>query len=200
MTEYVDQRLEALAELPENLRYSYIDKFQVQKGPLNQPPYKCAGCGNHIMSAEQDYIDWGFSVDFYGQVVFCGHCFRQAANQLYYMDPNQVRQLVEAKSKLIRENSDLINEVTELRNALAAIGVVTRHNPPIERSPLPVDPRQEENREYERRDLPVESGTTDEDELPTPPAEPEPVRQSSSERSAELRGDDTLERLLGDSI
>lgn len=199
MTEYVDERLEALAELPENLRYSYIDKFQVQKGPLNQPPYKCAGCGNHILSAEQDYIDWGFSLDFFGQVVFCGYCFRQAANQLYYMDPTQVKQLVEAKSALIRANSDLINEVTELRNALSAIGVVTR-NPLIDGVPLHGEEGSQGSSGEAGRDAPVDSPVSSGDEHTTPEAESESVRQDASERFAELSGNDTLDKLLGESI
>lgn len=199
MTEFKDERLEALALLPDNLRYSYIDKFQVLPGPLNFPPYKCAGCGNHILSKEQGYVDWGFQLDFYGQVVFCVDCFRQAANQLYFMDPGQVRQLVEAKSKLIRENSDLINEVTELRNALAAIGIVTR-NPSIDGAPFTDEEGSPEVGEREGFDVPVEPKVSGGDEQPTPEAKSESLRQDTSSRSTELSSDDTLDRLLSDSI
>lgn len=198
-TRFTDTRLEELADLPENLRYSYIDKFQILDGPLNQPPYKCAGCGNHILSKEQGYVDWGFSVDFYGQVCFCTDCFRQAANQLCFMDPQQVRQLVEAKSKLIRENSDLINEVTELRNALASIGIVTR-DPVIDGVPFSGATQQREIPAGQSISRGGQFRASVENEFTAASTESKSVRQNTSKRSSQLSGDDTLDQLLGDSI
>lgn len=192
--------LQETPDIPENMVYTTIDKFQVLQGPATLPPYKCASCGNEIMTKEQWFVDWLFQLDFYGQVLFCTDCVRQMANQLGYMDPQQVRQLVEAKSKLIQQVSQLINENTELRNALAAIGIVTADSEFVKRDVAPGKTRSQESRAEQRRDLPVEPKVFSRDERTVVEAEPKPVRQNTSKRPAKLSGDDTLDQLLGESI
>lgn len=184
--------LQQTSDIPDNMIYTTIDKFQVRQGPVDQAPHKCASCGNPIISKEQWYVDWLFTIDYYGQVLFCIDCVRQMANQLGYMDPGQVKQLVEAKSALIRQVSELLNENLELRNALAAIGIVTRDPNFSDGLSLVVEETGQDD-----RDVPVEQPVDDSnfDE-----AEPRVVQSDSSERSARLSGDDTLDKLLGESI
>lgn len=184
--------LQQTSGIPENMIYTTIDKFQVRQGPVDQAPHKCASCGNPIISKEQWYVDWLFTIDYYGQVLFCVDCVRQMANQLGYMDPGQVKQLVEAKSALIRQVSELLNENLELRNALAAIGIVTRDSEFVKR-----DCVADSEERQASGDVPVEQSVDDSnfDE-----AEPRAVQQNTSERLTRLSGDDTLDKLLGESI
>lgn len=188
--------LQETADIPENLKYTTIDKFQVRPGPVDQPPYKCASCGNPIISKDQWFVDWLFTLDYYGQVLFCVECVRQMCNQLGYMDPGQVRQLVEAKSKLIQQVSELINENMELRNALGAIGIVTRDSEFVRRTGV-ADSSERETGGQEGGDSPVDQSVADRESVE---AEQGSVQSDSVERSPVVSGDDTLDELLRDSI
>lgn len=184
--------LQETADIPENLVYTTIDKFQLRQGPVDQAPHKCASCGNPIITKEQWYVDWLFTLDYYGQVIFCVDCVRQMANQLGYMDPKQVRELVMAGSAVTAQNMQLLEENKRLRDALAALGLVTS-NPVLDNSDLVSveEPRQED--EPDPVEQPVNDPEPDEAESGT-------VQQDASERPSSLSGDDTLDQLLGDSI
>jgi len=188
--------LQQTPDIPENMVYTTIDKFQVRQGPVDQPPYKCASCGNPIISKDQWFVDWLFTLDYYGQVIFCTDCVRQMCNQLGYMDPGQVRQLVEAKSKLIQQVSELINENMELRNALGAIGIVTRDSEFV-RAVSVADSSEREASGPEVGDSPVDQSVADRESVET---EQGSVQSTPVERSAVVSGDDTLDELLRDSI
>lgn len=172
-------------ETPENMRYSYLDKFQILEGPLELPPNKCAGCGFAIYEKAHKYVDWNFSLEFYGQVVFCVDCFRQAANQLGYMDPDQTERLIDAKCEQVRLNSELVNEVARLRDALASLGLIGLTHGDTH---IPIVGEMESE-----PDLPVDNGKFAR-------AKQRSNKSTDVGGSADVSSDDIVTQLLGDSI
>jgi len=188
--------LQQTPDIPENMVYTTIDKFQVRQGPVDQPPYKCASCGNPIISKDQWYVDWLFTLDYYGQVIFCTDCVRQMCNQLGYMDPGQVRELVMTGSRVTAQNMELIEENKRLRDALAAIGLVTR-DPESNRDSSVADSSEREASGPEVGDSSVDQSIADREPVET---EQGSVQSTPVERSSVVSGDDTLDELLRDSI
>lgn len=168
-------------ESPENLRYSYLDKFQVVDGPCQIPPHKCAGCGHALVNSTDQYVDWGFDVDFYGQIILCVDCFRQAANQLEFMAPEQWKELQKDSETRFHMIQDLLAENKRLRDALASLGLIG-----IVATDLSLSDAGKVQ----------ESGGGSEGGDPPPPAEQESNGQDASKGSTELSGDDTLSDLI----
>lgn len=67
-----------LSESVINGRFSVSAKPQVSPG-------KCACCG----SVSKPVVDFGFDVEFYGSVLMCGDCIREAYSMLTAMFPDQ---------------------------------------------------------------------------------------------------------------
>lgn len=66
-------------------------KFQVIPAPI-QVPGTCASCGSSSTD-DRDYVDFDMFVDYVGVIYFCTFCFRECANALGYLSPDQSREL-----------------------------------------------------------------------------------------------------------
>lgn len=111
-------------------------RFSVHEKPITAPG-KCACCG----SVNKPVVDFGFTVDYYGAVLMCGECIREALALLDTVFPvegvqDQVVPLpaidVEAINVYVRTASDAIDR---LRSVLPDVVL------PVEESEeLPDDP------------------------------------------------------------
>lgn len=68
-------------------------KFKVVPAPT-QVPGTCASCGASDNSDRQ-YIDFGFTLDYYGVFYLCTFCFTECANVIGFINPEQARRLEE---------------------------------------------------------------------------------------------------------
>jgi len=179
-------------ETPENLRYSYLDKFQVLQGPMQLPPHKCAGCGYALVSSTDKYVDWCFDVEFYGQVALCINCFRSAANQIGYMSPDQWESVMTERSDLYGRVHELIEENMRYKDALASLGLIGVTSADSSVASVGEVEESESSDGGESGNAPVSDGGSEGDNA----TEPESDGQDASQGSSELYGDDTLNELI----
>lgn len=103
--------------------YDQQSKFQILTEPLQQLPHKCVGCSRYGRSNDRDqllqFVDFNAEVEFYGKIFICTNCVTEMANQLNFMHPENVMALVKAKSDLIDEVGQLLQDKEELTHALA---------------------------------------------------------------------------------
>lgn len=116
-----------------------LSRFQVVPHNRLVAPGKCVVCG----SISGDFIDFGFTLDFYGAVYFCkDNCFREAAGQLGYVHEDVVNQYASALAEVTQEFDTVYDENRDLRNAMDIIERV-RVSTIVERvSSVDVEPEQ----------------------------------------------------------
>lgn len=173
-----------------NLEYNPQSKFLLVGEPLQQLPHKCCACsryGSNIPEEPLEFIDFNLDIEFYGKIFICVDCVREMANQLGFMDPSQVKQLVAKKSELIGDVSNLLNENKELRDALAGFRTVFgSSDTTVSDSFASVEGE--------------DTLTEEPDGASTEPAEvePEPIEQNDEPGLTDLSVDDTLDSLIDD--
>jgi hypothetical protein len=83
-------------------------------------PGCCIVCGG----VQGEFIDFGFTLDYYGGIYFCvDGCFREAANAFEYYSPKQHRTVLNEVEFLRLENNtmkDQIEEMTRVFRTLTA--------------------------------------------------------------------------------
>lgn len=183
---------ETVVESPENLQYSYLDKFQIMTGPCQIPPHKCAGCGRALVSSSDTWVDWNFDVDFYGQVIICTDCFRQAANQLEYAAPEQWKEMHAETVKQFEVIQDLLQENKRLRDVLASLGLIGLVSDGLSRASVGEIEESVRCQGGEGGDASVSSGGSESADSP----ESESDGSDASKGSSQLHGDDTLDELI----
>jgi hypothetical protein len=116
-------------------------------------PHRCAVCGfagGLQSNGEKDrrvFIDFNFTIDYYGQVVFCSDCIVVIANAIGYLSAQQAEQLREHIAFQTDQLISLKDENVHLRNAIASL-TNSSHDAMVRESlasipndePGPVDP------------------------------------------------------------
>jgi hypothetical protein len=74
-------------------------RIQILKTPLAIPG-KCIVCGAVDSEQGRTYIDFGFSIKFYGAVYFCSFCFVEIAEALDFIKNTKFLQLLETNQEL----------------------------------------------------------------------------------------------------
>lgn len=99
-------------------------KFQVRVG-LNLPhPAKCFSCGRTSRGGDDLFVDFGVDLEEWGAVFFCINCGKEAASAIEYV-PAAEKILVDAELARTAEHAgSLENQLEEIRNALATLGIV----------------------------------------------------------------------------
>ena len=94
---------------------STLGRVQVIQGTPPALPGKCALCG----TTEGPVIDFGFELDFYGVVYFCvNNCLVEVANAMFYLSPEQHRELLDELLEANTEIGNLEEQNEELKSAL----------------------------------------------------------------------------------
>lgn len=80
-------------------------------------PGKCVVCGSTGCDGRV-FVDFGFTIEFYGRVYFCNFCFDEITNYLGYMSPVNVERSELQLESLQQEISDLKEENGNLNRVL----------------------------------------------------------------------------------
>ena len=95
---------------------------------LNALPGKCAMCGYPGGQGDgRKFVDIGFDLDFYGQVVFCSHCMGQIAERLGYVPQERVQHLYDDLEKSVNQIQLMGAENAKLRHGLSSLDFLPRH-------------------------------------------------------------------------
>lgn len=94
------------------------NRFQRIATP-NASPGHCAVCG--FAGLDRSYVDFGFSLDFYGAVIFCELCVVTMAETLGHVTPERYDGVVERLQIAIAENNRLGLENDRLAASLSAM-------------------------------------------------------------------------------
>lgn len=175
-----------------NLQYSYLDKFQIQTGPCQIPPHKCAGCGRALVNSSDTWVDWNFDVEFYGQVIICTDCFRQAANQLEYAAPEQWKEMFQETQKQFSVIQDLLQENKRLRDVLASLGLIGVVADGLSLASVGEIEESVRSQGGENGNKELPGGGSESTDSP----EPESDGSDAGKGSPKLHGDDTLNELI----
>lgn len=155
---------------PENLQVDQwqVGKIQIVEYPMALPSC-CACCGavpNPGFVNRRYFIDWGLSLEYYGQVYFCTDCFVATAKILGYTSPKDTMEMAEKVDAAVAESISLRSENESIKSGLAAISdfnsVFRDFSGNRPTSEVPVEPDQPID-ETEPRVNPLsnESGTDD---------------------------------------
>jgi len=83
----------------------------------HRSPAKCKGCGAGSLVERKWWIDTGTIEEYYGRVYYCNICFTEFVNLVGYYSPEQV-------AELEQDNRNVRQELKELREGVAAVGVL----------------------------------------------------------------------------
>lgn len=94
-------------------------KFSIVDSPIALPGV-CVVCGSAggIGGDGRKFIDFGYSLDFYGQFYFCTHCFTEPLNALSWANPEQTESLLKQVNSQAETISRLEAENVVLRGTL----------------------------------------------------------------------------------
>lgn len=93
-------------------------KFKLLEANELTTPGCCISCGNN----SGQFIDFGYTVEFWGAAYFCvDTCFREAANTFDYLAPEQYNRLIEQVEFYKQENEKLELHVSEMSRVLGII-------------------------------------------------------------------------------
>lgn len=147
-----------------------LSRFQVVPHNRLVAPGKCCVCGN----ISGDFIDFGWTLNFYGAVYFCkDNCFREAAQQLGYISEEAYLKVDDMFHRVDQINMHLRKENEELRNALDVIDRVRASITSVDTTSMAVESEQPEDDSGSKGD---EQGS---------------VESSAKSRSASVRNNDS---------
>lgn len=93
-------------------------KFKLLRSNELTTPGCCISCGN----SSGEFIDFGYTVEFWGAAYFCvDTCFREAANTFDYISPEQHSKITIETALYKKENEELKLQVSEMKRVLATI-------------------------------------------------------------------------------
>lgn len=95
-----------------------VGRFRIlHQNELIQPGC-CIVCG----SVSGDFIDFGFTLDYYGGIYFCvANCFKEAANAFEYYTPAQYRVVKEEVEFLRLENNTFKDQIEEMKRVFGTL-------------------------------------------------------------------------------
>lgn len=155
-----------------------LARFKMIKPNQMIAPGKCAGCGKF---SNDDFLDFGLELEFYGVVYLCRDCLTEAAMTFGFRPDVHYNQM---QAELNRTKSQLIDSLDReeaMRNALASVDT-KYYRPRLD--PVVVT------------SVEVNDGTGSIDD-PSDDGEPRPVEPSNEQRSTGLFHDDSIESILG---
>lgn len=88
-------------------------RFKVHDRPVAAPGC-CSVCG----SVERPVVDFGTSVDFYGAVVICTDCIREAAEAVAYYNGESASEKTQAASPIDYLDAEAINEYVRMASSV----------------------------------------------------------------------------------
>ena|SRR5882757_3802097 len=94
-------------------------KFKVVPAPT-QVPGTCASCGASDNSDRQ-YIDFGFTLDYYGVFYLCTFCFTECANAIGFISPEQSRNMEELLEVAEKKVLDFYTKDKALNDAISLL-------------------------------------------------------------------------------
>jgi hypothetical protein len=93
-------------------------KFKIYDHPVALPT-KCSGCGiGHNDEGRRQFIDIGFSLDYYGVVYFCTECFAEIAVALGFISVDTWEHIEKLSIEVADENRELREENVGLRSTI----------------------------------------------------------------------------------
>jgi hypothetical protein len=99
---------------------------QVLQTPM-AAPFRCAVCGfsgglqSNGSKDKRVFIDFNFTIDYYGQVIFCSECIVAVANSIGYLSANQAEELRQHVAFQEDQLISLRDENVHLRHAISAL-------------------------------------------------------------------------------
>ncbi len=119
MTSLLEKFVERYGRLPTEVDPDYLEmlrmsKYHVVDRPAGSPG-KCVGCGSTKIDGRR-YVDLGAQIDWYGGVYLCGHCVKEAANNLGLFDED--RELIEELRKVINDKNFVESEAVRLQEVV----------------------------------------------------------------------------------
>jgi hypothetical protein len=82
-------------------------------------PYKCVICNGE--SDGRPFVDFGLDLEWYGSVYFCGYCFINVANKLGYQSPDQVDNITDKYTRMLKANHRLAYDNGKYRDLLGSL-------------------------------------------------------------------------------
>lgn len=86
----------------------------------NALPAKCVVCHKPV-DGHREYVDFGFDIDYYGQVLFCVECLRPVAEACDYIPYEEFKKLSEVLEIALDRGKELEAERDKLANLLDGI-------------------------------------------------------------------------------
>lgn len=83
-------------------------------------PAKCVVCHKPV-DGHREYVDFGFDIDYYGQVLFCVDCLRPVAEACDYIPYDEFKKLSEVLEIALDRGKELEAERDKLANLLDGI-------------------------------------------------------------------------------
>lgn len=155
-----------------------LSRFKLLTSNQMIAPGKCSGCGKF---SNDNFVDMGLEVEFYGVVYLCTSCFGEAARLLGYAKFEYLEQMLRKHDELKDLLDAALRREEVFRNALASINTSAGSigTPSIDITSVEID---EQSR---KPDLTVNEGE-------------QGSNQSSDERgSSDLQRNVSIESLLG---
>lgn len=110
-----------------------VNKFQLINGYPPASPGKCVSCGKFSGM----FVDFSLSIDWYGAVYFCVDCFTEGCHLFGFHSEEKVSLMDKEITELTNDKSSLLEEIEELKNALAAFRTVSSFTSSIESDDVP---------------------------------------------------------------
>lgn len=158
------------------------DRFQIIDHPAL--PGKCVSCGyaggDDGLSAgyRRRFVDWNFSLDYYGAVVLCMTCVTEMSKLAGYIPPDAYKQMQEESVAALVSNQELRRANSELRDV-----VHTLSSPDARPHFIVVSDERAEGLDSSNSDS-TESGITEAKSLPN--------------ESPSIEGSDVVSGIIGD--
>lgn len=101
-------------------------RIQILDFPQAAPGH-CAICGyaGGIENDDRKFVDWGFSLDFFGAVIICTTCVQTIANALGFLSVVQSEDLLASSFAMVNQVAELEEENGNLRSAIGSLGLVS---------------------------------------------------------------------------
>lgn len=167
-------------------------KFKLLEANELTTPGCCISCGN----SSGQFIDFGYTVEFWGAAYFCvDTCFREAANTFEYYSPEQYNRVVSDLEFYIRENDNLQRQTSEMQRVL---GIITDNlsSTNVSAADDDIDTDSSEVVVSAESDEPIEQS----DEPTVVEPEPELTRPTDESRHSNIRNDDSLDDFFATTL
>lgn len=93
-------------------------RVQILERPVALPG-KCIICSSASNNEGRKFIDFGYSIDWWGAVYFCTVCFKEVAEDLGWIEDTRYKQILE-------ENRELSDSIIKLDKRIENLNAVIR--------------------------------------------------------------------------